>query len=245
MQPRGRILLAASEANVRTAVGELLVGEGYAVLTAVDGVDALDVLDAFAPDLVLTELELPKLGAIDLMREATARDPEPVCVVMVPSAAVDAAIAAMRRGAAAYLVKPIHAGELALVVARALEQRSLRAAAALLRDQLAEPRRTGPGVEPGPGERPAGVAVAAGDSPAGGPPPVPGSTITELERFAILATLEHTGGSTSRAARILGVSRRKIQYKLHEYGVVRPTSSPRAVRPSQRDGAGSPAAPVA
>jgi DNA-binding NtrC family response regulator len=48
-------------------------------------------------------------------------------------------------------------------------------------------------------------------------PPIPGSTLDELERFAILRTLEVTGGSTSKAAQILGVSVRKIQYKLHQY----------------------------
>ncbi|MGH7293656.1 MAG: sigma 54-interacting transcriptional regulator, partial [Polyangiaceae bacterium] len=51
-----------------------------------------------------------------------------------------------------------------------------------------------------------------------GMPPVPGSTIAELERYAILRTLEACGGSTSKAATVLGVSPRKIQYKLHEYG---------------------------
>jgi len=50
-----------------------------------------------------------------------------------------------------------------------------------------------------------------------GPPPIPGSTIAELERYAILKTLEACGGSTSKAATVLGVSPRKIQYKLHEY----------------------------
>jgi two-component system, NtrC family, response regulator AtoC len=50
-----------------------------------------------------------------------------------------------------------------------------------------------------------------------GPPPIPGSTIADLERYAILKTLEACGGSTSRAATVLGVSPRKIQYKLHEY----------------------------
>jgi DNA-binding NtrC family response regulator len=50
-----------------------------------------------------------------------------------------------------------------------------------------------------------------------GPPPIPGSTIQDLERFAILRTLEACGGSTSKAASILGISPRKIQYKLHEY----------------------------
>src|SRR3984885_12117072 len=52
----------------------------------------------------------------------------------------------------------------------------------------------------------------------GGPPPIPGSTIADLERYAILKTLEACGGSTSKAATVLGVSPRKIQYKLHEYG---------------------------
>ncbi len=50
-----------------------------------------------------------------------------------------------------------------------------------------------------------------------GPPPIPGTTIQDLERYAILRTLEACGGSTSKAANILGISPRKIQYKLHEY----------------------------
>jgi DNA-binding NtrC family response regulator len=48
-------------------------------------------------------------------------------------------------------------------------------------------------------------------------PPIPGATIYDLEKFAILTTLEALGGSTSRAATVLGISARKIQYKLHEY----------------------------
>ena len=61
-----------------------------------------------------------------------------------------------------------------------------------------------------------------------GAPPVPGSTIADLERYAILKTLEACAGSTSKAALILGVSTRKIQYKLHEYGSepLAPTSQP-------------------
>jgi DNA-binding NtrC family response regulator len=50
-----------------------------------------------------------------------------------------------------------------------------------------------------------------------GPPQIPGSSIDEIERFAILKTLEMCGGSTSKAAAVLGISSRKIQYKLHEY----------------------------
>jgi DNA-binding NtrC family response regulator len=55
------------------------------------------------------------------------------------------------------------------------------------------------------------------EAQAEGPPAIPGSTIEQLERYAIMKTLEACGGSTSKAAMILGVSPRKIQYKLHEY----------------------------
>ncbi len=48
-------------------------------------------------------------------------------------------------------------------------------------------------------------------------PVIPGASLRELERYAILRTLEHVGGSTSKAARILGISPRKIQYRLNEY----------------------------
>ncbi|HWL85620.1 MAG TPA: sigma-54 dependent transcriptional regulator, partial [Polyangiaceae bacterium] len=71
-----------------------------------------------------------------------------------------------------------------------------------------------------------------------GPPPIPGSTIADLERYAILKTLEACSGSTSKAAMLLGVSTRKIQYKLHEYGTAGtlglPTIIPASTRPSAK-----------
>ena len=54
---------------------------------------------------------------------------------------------------------------------------------------------------------------------------IPGATMAEIERYAIPKTLEPTGGSTSRAAEILNLSVRKIQYKLHEY-----ESAPKSAR---------------
>jgi two-component system response regulator HydG len=60
---------------------------------------------------------------------------------------------------------------------------------------------------------------------------IPGATMDEIERYAIIKTLESTGGSTGRAAEILNVSVRKIQYKLHEY-----ESAPKSARPSLSEG---------
>ena len=62
---------------------------------------------------------------------------------------------------------------------------------------------------------------------------VPGSTLDEIEHYVILKTLEATGGSTSKAADLLGISVRKIQYKLHEYQSA-PKSGAAAVEPAGR-----------
>ncbi len=70
-----------------------------------------------------------------------------------------------------------------------------------------------------------GARVTEDDLPIVAPPPssralrIPGSTLQEVERHVILAALEAADGSTSRAARMLGVSVRKVQYRLHQYGI--------------------------
>jgi len=89
---------------------------------------------------------------------------------------------------------------------------------------------SGPTLEPQhlpPTVRPAPVPT--------GMPAIPGATMAEIERYAILETLRMTGGSTSRAAEVLGVSTRTIQYRLHDYNAA-PRSEVAAVRkPPPRD----------
>lgn len=65
-------------------------------------------------------------------------------------------------------------------------------------------------------------------------PAVPGASLRELERYAILRTLEHVGGSTSKAAKILGISPRKIQYRLNEYRSTPQSGVPSVVAASKR-----------
>ncbi len=63
---------------------------------------------------------------------------------------------------------------------------------------------------------------------------LPGATMAELEKFAILKTLEAVDGSTVRAAEILDISVRTIQYRLHEYGIAKERSSTTSEGPPER-----------
>jgi DNA-binding NtrC family response regulator len=137
---RERILIVDDEPNARTALAELLREEGYAVETAADGFKALPKLEEFAPDLVLTDLKMPGMDGMELMKRAWEADPERVVVVMTAYGSVDTAVAAMRQGAADYLTKPINIDELVLVLSRVLERRRLRAETGQLRQRLAERR---------------------------------------------------------------------------------------------------------
>ena len=64
MKRRGRILIVDDESNARTALAELLRDEGFAVEIAADGFKALPKLEAFAPDVVVTDLKMPGMSGI-------------------------------------------------------------------------------------------------------------------------------------------------------------------------------------
>jgi len=135
---RGRILVVDDETNARNALAELLRDEGYTVETASDGFKALPKLEEFAPDLLLTDLKMPGMDGISLMRKAQEADSEIVAVVMTAYGAVDTAVSAMRAGAADYITKPINFEELSIVLERALERRRLRVEAGQLRQRLSQ-----------------------------------------------------------------------------------------------------------
>jgi DNA-binding NtrC family response regulator len=141
MTQRGRILVVDDEANARTALAELLRDEGYTVETAADGFKALPKLEDFAPDLLLSDLRMPGMDGIELMKKARERDPELPVVVTTAHGAIETAVSAMKAGAADYLTKPINLDELTLVLERALERRRLRSEASDLRQQLSDKRR--------------------------------------------------------------------------------------------------------
>ena len=141
MSQPGRILIVDDEVNARSALAELLREEGYSVETAADGFKALPKLDDFAPDVIVTDLKMPGLDGLGLMRKALEQDVDRAVIVMTAFGAVETAVAAMRAGAADYLSKFINFDELLLVVERALERRRLRQETGQLRQRLTERHR--------------------------------------------------------------------------------------------------------
>ncbi|HVZ85673.1 MAG TPA: sigma-54 dependent transcriptional regulator [Polyangia bacterium] len=124
----GRILIVDDEAGVRTFLADALVGAGHDVTQAPDGDAALARLGERAFHLVITDLRMPGVDGMDLLRAVRRDHPEVEIIVLTAHGSIENAVEAMKEGAFDYLQKPVGSPtELRLLVARALERRRLRA----------------------------------------------------------------------------------------------------------------------
>jgi DNA-binding NtrC family response regulator len=138
MSRSGRILVVDDEVNARTALTELLRDEGYDVEMAADAFKALGKYETFAPHIVVTDLKMPGMDGIDLVKKIRSADEPAAVIVMTAFGAVETAVNAMRAGAADYLMKPINFGELLVVIDRVLETEHLRRETRQLRARVGE-----------------------------------------------------------------------------------------------------------
>jgi DNA-binding NtrC family response regulator len=138
MSRSGRILVVDDEVNARTALAELLRDEGYDVEMAADAFKALGKLETFAPQLVVTDLKMPGMDGVDLVKKIRSGDDPAAVIVMTAFGAVETAVNAMRAGAADYLMKPLNFAELLIVIDRVLETEHLRAETRQLRARVGE-----------------------------------------------------------------------------------------------------------
>jgi len=122
-----RILVADDEAGLREFLTDALELDEHIVVAAKDGKEAAKLLDERGFDLVLTDLKMPGMDGMQLLRKVRAEQPEIEVIVMTAHGTVDNAVEAMKLGAFEYLQKPISGpDELRLLVARAVEHRSLK-----------------------------------------------------------------------------------------------------------------------
>ena len=137
-EQRIRVVVADDEASSRNGLAMLLRDEGFDVILAEDGVSGLAKVQETAPEVLVTDLRMPGMDGIELLRRARELDPEIVVVLMTAFAEVETAVKAMHEGAEHYLTKPLQIDELVLVIRRALERRTLKQEATELRARLKE-----------------------------------------------------------------------------------------------------------
>ncbi len=131
-----RVLVVDDEENLRLVVSTLLRRHGYEVETAASGEEALDWVERFGPDFVLTDVRMPKMGGLDLLAALRAKNNPATVIVMSAYGNVDLALEAMKAGAYDYLQKPFKPDELVLILRKAEERETLRRENRALRDEI-------------------------------------------------------------------------------------------------------------
>jgi DNA-binding NtrC family response regulator len=132
----GRVLIVDDEEVIAGTIGEFLAGEGYEAETAGEGSAALELLAVFEPDVVLCDVQLPGMDGLELLDRMLRERPSTMVLMITAFATVENAVAAFRRGAHDYLMKPVLFDELLAKIERLLRFRSLILQNQALRRQL-------------------------------------------------------------------------------------------------------------
>lgn len=122
----GRIMIVDDEAELMTALCESLAAQGYEANGFTNGADALKVLAEQDYDLLLTDLMMPEMDGIALLKSGLEIDPNLICIIMTGHGTVQTAVEAMQKGAFDYILKPFKLNTLMPLLSRAMEVRSLR-----------------------------------------------------------------------------------------------------------------------
>ncbi|HEY2031289.1 MAG TPA: sigma-54 dependent transcriptional regulator [Myxococcales bacterium] len=138
-----RILIADDEESIRHVLITLLEDRGYEARGVSDGEEALRELSARDYDALLTDVRMPKLDGLALVRAAQAAEPQLTIIVMSAYGSHELAIEAMKAGAYDYLPKPFRPDEVLLVLRKAEERERLREDVSRLRREIAKAQGSG------------------------------------------------------------------------------------------------------
>jgi response regulator RpfG family c-di-GMP phosphodiesterase len=136
VEKRPRILVVDDEPYIRDVIADFLTMEGFEVRTAADGQFAEQELARSPFDVVLTDLKMPNVAGLDLLRLVTQAYPSTLTVIMTGFGTVETAIDAMKQGAYDYVLKPFKTDEIIQVIRRALAQKRLKAENLRLREAV-------------------------------------------------------------------------------------------------------------
>ena len=136
-----RIMVVDDEHLIRWSLEQNLKKQGYDVLTAGNGEDALRLVREEQPDLVLLDIHLPGITGLEVLEKIKEIDDEIIVIMVTAHGGLETAVNAMRLGAYDYINKPFNLDEMAIVIKKALETSDLRREVARLRS---EHKKSGP-----------------------------------------------------------------------------------------------------
>src|SRR6058998_2089983 len=141
--PDRTLLVADDDPGLRESLERTLTREGYRVLLASDGRAALERLQDGAIDLIVTDLKMPGLTGLELLRAAKAIAPDVDVILLTAFGTVEEAVKAMKDGAYDFLTKPFRREQLLKLIDKALERRELIERNKVLQQRLDDLLRQG------------------------------------------------------------------------------------------------------
>jgi len=120
-----QILIVEDEPNMRKVLGAMLRSDGYDVLAAADGIEALEVLEAHYVDAVITDLRMPRLDGMGLLKRLSDQFPTLPVIIITAHGTVEAAVTALKSGAFDFITKPFDKTEMRQIVAKAIRTHAL------------------------------------------------------------------------------------------------------------------------
>lgn len=116
------VLIIDDEDNIRSGLMLSLKSEGFDVQGAASGVEALDKINLFLPDLIVSDIKMPGLNGLELLEQVKIKHPNIPVIMLTGHAGLDDAVTAMKLGAYDFLTKPVHLDKLILLIQRAIAQ---------------------------------------------------------------------------------------------------------------------------
>ena len=133
---KARVLIVDDEKSMRDLLSITLEKEGYDVASATGGEAAIEMLHRDSVDVVITDLRMPKVDGLQVLRAAKEISPDTTVIMITAVASTESAVEAMKLGAYDYITKPFKLDEVNLIVRNALERKRLRDENLYLRRQL-------------------------------------------------------------------------------------------------------------
>jgi len=133
---QGTILVAEDKVSMAEMLSETLGAEGYDVMVAHTGAQAMKMIRESKIDLVLTDLRMPRKNGIEVLRTARAENPPIPVILMTAFGSIETAVEAMRYGAYDFVTKPFDTGHLLIKISQALESQRLNTEYMLLKEEF-------------------------------------------------------------------------------------------------------------